>query len=332
MVQRRKARARKRDIPEKTRRPAASSRTIPTCKDPGIEPRMLRIARLLTPLHTGASALCLLAVAPHLAVMGFARCFLASLLLAQRRCRAGLINCDPIAKENPSFCIFVWKCHGRSSIALENNLHKHQGRKGKCRGQRAASKGGGEREHWLTNRDQQNSQTARQNARAKVNKSAPRPEKVFTDSRLFREALVIPRLGEVYFLRAFCLSRVLAARAGAIPRKLLSAVAERLVCSPPTRGESRSIPHRVPPGFPQAGIVPDDAAGQRVFSRISRFSPPSHSGAASYLRMPLNFRCTPRQNGVTSQQDVETPFANQRMGTCLPDSSPVGRVRLGGTR
>ncbi|KAJ8870945.1 hypothetical protein PR048_027247 [Dryococelus australis] len=42
-------------------------------------------ARLLSPLHTGASAVCSLAVAPHLAVMGFARRFLANLLLAQRR-------------------------------------------------------------------------------------------------------------------------------------------------------------------------------------------------------------------------------------------------------
>ncbi|KAJ8869184.1 hypothetical protein PR048_030754 [Dryococelus australis] len=33
-------------------------------------------ARLLSPLHTEASAVCSLAVAPHLAVMGFAKCFL----------------------------------------------------------------------------------------------------------------------------------------------------------------------------------------------------------------------------------------------------------------
>ncbi|KAJ8890961.1 hypothetical protein PR048_010470 [Dryococelus australis] len=38
-----------------------------------------RLARLLSRLRTGASAMCSLAVAPHLSVMGFARCFLASL-------------------------------------------------------------------------------------------------------------------------------------------------------------------------------------------------------------------------------------------------------------
>ncbi|KAJ8873521.1 hypothetical protein PR048_024339 [Dryococelus australis] len=42
-------------------------------------------AGLFSPLRNGDSAVCPLAVAPHLAVMGFARCFLASLLLAQRR-------------------------------------------------------------------------------------------------------------------------------------------------------------------------------------------------------------------------------------------------------
>ncbi|KAJ8878519.1 hypothetical protein PR048_019097 [Dryococelus australis] len=36
-------------------------------------------------------------------------------------------------------------------------------------------------------------------------------------------------------------------------------------------GEPDSIPGRVTPGFPHAGIVPNDAAGRRVFSGISRF-------------------------------------------------------------
>ncbi|KAJ8873309.1 hypothetical protein PR048_026943 [Dryococelus australis] len=50
-----------------------------------LELELLSKARLLSPLHTGASAVCSLAVAPHLAVIGVARRFLASLLLAQRR-------------------------------------------------------------------------------------------------------------------------------------------------------------------------------------------------------------------------------------------------------
>ncbi|KAJ8869888.1 hypothetical protein PR048_028897 [Dryococelus australis] len=44
-----------------------------------------RTVGLPSPLHTGASAVCSLAVAPHLAVIGFTRYFPASLLLAQRR-------------------------------------------------------------------------------------------------------------------------------------------------------------------------------------------------------------------------------------------------------
>ncbi|KAJ8894023.1 hypothetical protein PR048_006633 [Dryococelus australis] len=40
------------------------------------------------------------------------------------------------------------------------------------------------------------------------------------------------------------------------------------------QGEPGSIPGRATPGSSHVGIVPDDAAGRRVFSRISRFPPP----------------------------------------------------------
>ncbi|KAJ8883039.1 hypothetical protein PR048_014878 [Dryococelus australis] len=40
-------------------------------------------------------------------------------------------------------------------------------------------------------------------------------------------------------------------------------------------GVPASIPYRATPGFSQVGIVPDDAAGRRVFSEISRFPRPS---------------------------------------------------------
>ncbi|KAJ8888581.1 hypothetical protein PR048_008073 [Dryococelus australis] len=48
------------------------------------------------------------------------------------------------------------------------------------------------------------------------------------------------------------------------------------------QGEPGSIPGQVTPGFSHVGIVPDDAAGRRVFSGISRFPPPLHSGATHY--------------------------------------------------
>ncbi|KAJ8871885.1 hypothetical protein PR048_028225 [Dryococelus australis] len=47
------------------------------------------------------------------------------------------------------------------------------------------------------------------------------------------------------------------------------------------QGEPGSIPGRVT-GFSQVGIMPDDAVGLRVFSGISRFSHPLHSGAAPF--------------------------------------------------
>ncbi|KAJ8874555.1 hypothetical protein PR048_025418 [Dryococelus australis] len=44
--------------------------------------------------------------------------------------------------------------------------------------------------------------------------------------------------------------------------------------------EPGSIPGGVAPGFSHVGIVPDDTAGQRVFSGVSRFPQPFHSDAA----------------------------------------------------
>ncbi|KAJ8873599.1 hypothetical protein PR048_024417 [Dryococelus australis] len=48
-------------------------------------------------------------------------------------------------------------------------------------------------------------------------------------------------------------------------------------------GEPGSIPGGVIPGSSHVGILPDDAAGKRVFSGLSRFPRPFHCGAAPYL-------------------------------------------------
>ncbi|KAJ8872433.1 hypothetical protein PR048_026037 [Dryococelus australis] len=53
--------------------------------------------------------------------------------------------------------------------------------------------------------------------------------------------------------------------------------AERVRLLASHQGEPGSIPRRTTPGFSHVGIVPDDAAGRRVFSGISRFPPPFHS-------------------------------------------------------
>ncbi|KAJ8872631.1 hypothetical protein PR048_026239 [Dryococelus australis] len=61
--------------------------------------------------------------------------------------------------------------------------------------------------------------------------------------------------------------------------KLLGAtVIEQIACSPPIKAN-----RVITTGFSHVGIVPDDAAGRRVFSGI-RFPPPRsiHSGAAPY--------------------------------------------------
>ncbi|KAJ8894527.1 hypothetical protein PR048_007184 [Dryococelus australis] len=48
------------------------------------------------------------------------------------------------------------------------------------------------------------------------------------------------------------------------------------------QGEMGSTPGGVAPGYADVEIVPDDAVGRRVFSGISRFPRPFHSGAAPY--------------------------------------------------
>ncbi|KAJ8891945.1 hypothetical protein PR048_004505 [Dryococelus australis] len=116
-----------------------------------------------------------------------------------------------------------------------------------------------------------------------------------------------------------------------------------------------------PPGFSHAGIVLDEAAGQRVFSGISRFhhpcipallhthiASPSSALDAPMLRAartsptqttsrhrrcnshyPANSSRTRRQNGITSQQHV-TPFAQSAPGDllCQPVvAQPIGRSK-----
>ncbi|KAJ8893514.1 hypothetical protein PR048_006112 [Dryococelus australis] len=63
----------------------------------------------------------------------------------------------------------------------------------------------------------------------------------------------------------------------------ISVVAETICKEAKTvPGEPGSIPDRVAPRFSHVGIVPDYAAGQRVFSGILQFPLPFHSNAAQY--------------------------------------------------
>ncbi|KAJ8867811.1 hypothetical protein PR048_031616 [Dryococelus australis] len=63
-------------------------------------------------------------------------------------------------------------------------------------------------------------------------------------------------------------------RTRVLPNANPSAVAERLTCSPPTNANRVQPPAGVTLGFLLVGIAPDDAAGRRVFSGISRFPGP----------------------------------------------------------
>ncbi|KAJ8872311.1 hypothetical protein PR048_025915 [Dryococelus australis] len=88
---------------------------------------------------------------------------------------------------------------------------------------------------------------------------------------------------------------------------------------PSLHGDPDSIPGRVDPGFSHVGMAPDDAAGRRVFSGISRFPTPFHSAHAAYLSHPHRLsrpRCleTPKSLHSLSlsfprhAQDMREPF------------------------
>ncbi|KAJ8877400.1 hypothetical protein PR048_021854 [Dryococelus australis] len=73
------------------------------------------------------------------------------------------------------------------------------------------------------------------------------------------------------------------------------------------QGEPGSIPDRVTPGFSHVGIVPDDVAGRRVFSGISRFPRP-------LMPMPLhshfNRHVGSRDLAVKSRPNLLTHFSS----------------------
>ncbi|KAJ8866679.1 hypothetical protein PR048_032540 [Dryococelus australis] len=122
-----------REITEKTHRPKASSGRIPICGNPGvtrpgIEPGSLwweasrQTAQPPRPLHIHSFYSLLfsdcrqhmMAVAPLLAIMGFARCKSA---IGSEACREGLINCEPIAKMNP-LVVAVATEPGRGNVTV----------------------------------------------------------------------------------------------------------------------------------------------------------------------------------------------------------------------
>ncbi|KAJ8895130.1 hypothetical protein PR048_000455 [Dryococelus australis] len=93
------------------------------------------------------------------------------------------------------------------------------------------------------------------------------------------------------------------------------------------QGESGSIPSWATRRFSQEGIVPDDAAGRRVFSGISRRPPPYHSGAAPFSSH-LTLICS-RDFVVESRPNLSTQLDPDLERMPRPDSMrTVGVVSL----
>ncbi|KAJ8898158.1 hypothetical protein PR048_003518 [Dryococelus australis] len=98
-----------------------------------------------------------------------------------------------------------------------------------------------------------------------------------------------------------------------------------------THGEPGSFPGGVTPGFSHEEIMPDYVAGQRIFSGISRFPPPLHSGAA--LNPPHLYRLAVLL-GVAPQTEphsgatVAERLAHSPPTTAIRAQSSVGSIRI----
>ncbi|KAJ8873708.1 hypothetical protein PR048_024541 [Dryococelus australis] len=78
-------------------------------------------ARLLSPLHTKASAVCSLAVVPHASgSYGIRRVFPCKSAIGSEACRAGLIKCDPIAKSRRPFPFAARDVYGSNNDVAGN--------------------------------------------------------------------------------------------------------------------------------------------------------------------------------------------------------------------
>ncbi|KAJ8870890.1 hypothetical protein PR048_027191 [Dryococelus australis] len=84
-------------------------------------------------------------------------------------------------------------------------------------------------------------------------------------------------------------------------------------------GEPVSIPGGVDPGFSRVGIGPDDAAGWRVFSGISRFPRPFNQALIhTHLTLPLSAL---KNSTLRAAQISSLGSLNSNSPACLPHSS-----------
>ncbi|KAJ8898345.1 hypothetical protein PR048_003705 [Dryococelus australis] len=108
------------------------------------------------------------------------------------------------------------------------------------------------------------------------------------------------------------------------------------------QGGAGSIPGGVVPGFPYVGIAPDDAAGRRIFSRISRFPRPCIPALLlAHFASPSSALKTPEGDGAelltTETENLKTGREwlrkrersecwSGRLGRSLPKASTVPKI------
>ncbi|KAJ8865637.1 hypothetical protein PR048_033157 [Dryococelus australis] len=255
----------KREIPERTRRPAASSSTIPTCENSGASPSRVKPASDVHSLAaTPQSSLCYLTpgsmalpyksaigsessrewlVLPRTWQYGIRNVFLCKPTISTETPKACPMNCDQIAKgaaristPPPPRPFSTMATPSNDCVQVIESCDRRQ----------------------LRVTDDATSGTMAASF-------------IFKDEEILKLAFSRTRLERSPECVKSVASKDLTGAEGTVALGESSqsyyqaTPAERLACSPPTKEKPGSIPGRVTRFF-HAGVVPDDIAGRRVFS------------------------------------------------------------------
>ncbi|KAJ8876034.1 hypothetical protein PR048_023942 [Dryococelus australis] len=258
----------KREIPEKTRRPMASSGRIPTCENPGV-------------IRPGWNLVCLgKCVVDLLASVAWPRRPAADTIVwSSGRDQPGVIDW----RRKPRDVAFASPQGGR--IGGEIKIFKWRG--GSAAADEIIGEGAGRPPSLPRDRADciKSIPDARHPARGHLSScqkqdrpttSSP-PSRVLPQKKNYMQGATI-RIFHVQHVSGYGtrgLNGVICERTfcAALIYAQTGRVAERLDCSPPTKAVPSSIPGRVTPGFSQVGIVSDDTAVRRELSRGSPESP-----------------------------------------------------------
>ncbi|KAJ8872397.1 hypothetical protein PR048_026001 [Dryococelus australis] len=249
--------------------------------------------RLLNPLNTGASSCVFIGCCPTLGSSGIRKVFPRKRAIGSEECRAGRINCDPIAKTSDTYNEVTFAIgsqfirpalHASEPIAdlQENTLRIPL--TARCRATANEHTAEAPTTRLPPRRTGLHSRLGFSHMGIALDGAASR-QFLLGISRFARPCIPAllhshlispPSALKTSTLRATQISPLFQYNLFVSPG---AAVAERLACSPPTEANFGSTPSRVILGCSHVGIVPDDAAGGRVSSGMFGFTPALRTGA-----------------------------------------------------